>query len=86
MKAWSPGAFDHAVEFHASIRLHVNGQHGGTFSPPQTDRIWGIWGSDYNILTAIFYLLKGDYRRTKFYEAVSSSQVLGWEVPDVQTS
>ena len=26
------------------------------------DRIWGIWGSYYNIPKAIFYLLKGDYR------------------------
>ena len=28
----------------------------------QVDRIWGIWGSYYNIPKAIFYLLKGDYR------------------------
>ena len=26
------------------------------------DGIWGIWESYYNIPTAIFYLLKGDYR------------------------
>ena len=26
-------------------------------------RIWGIWGSYYNIPRAIFYLLKGDYNR-----------------------
>ena len=24
-------------------------------------RIWGIWGSYYNIPKAIFYVLKGDY-------------------------
>ena len=24
-------------------------------------RIWGIWGSYYNIRKATFYLLKGDY-------------------------
>ena len=30
-------------------------------SPPLVDRIWGIWGSYYNIPKAIFYLLKGDY-------------------------
>ena len=24
-------------------------------------RIWGIWGSYYNISKAIFYLLTGDY-------------------------
>ena len=23
--------------------------------------MWGIWGSDYNVPEAIFYLLKGDY-------------------------
>ena len=28
-----------------------------TYSPPQVDRIWGVWGSCYNILKAIFYLL-----------------------------
>ena len=33
-------------------------------SPPQVDRIWGIWGSYYNIPKAIFYLLKGDYTTT----------------------
>ena len=27
----------------------------------RSDRIWGIWGSYYNIPKAIFYLLKGDY-------------------------
>ena len=31
-------------------------------SPPRVDRIWGIWGSYYNIPKAIFYLLKGDYK------------------------
>ena len=29
--------------------------------PLKVDRIWGIWGSYYNIPKAIFYLLKGDY-------------------------
>ena len=32
------------------------------YSPPQVDRIRGIWGSYYIIPKAIFYLLKGDYR------------------------
>ena len=32
------------------------------FSPPDVDRIWGTWGSYYNIPKAIFYLLKGDYK------------------------
>ena len=31
------------------------------YSPPEVDRIWGIWGSCYNIPKAIFYLLKKDY-------------------------
>ena len=31
------------------------------YSPPEADRIWGIWRSYYNIPKAIFYLLKGDY-------------------------
>ena len=32
------------------------------YSPPEVDRMWGIWGSCYNTPKAIFYLLKGDYR------------------------
>ena len=32
-----------------------------TCSPPEVDRIWGIWGSYHNIPRAIFYLLKVDY-------------------------
>ena len=32
-----------------------------TSSLREVDRIWGIWGSYYNIPKAIFYLLKGDY-------------------------
>ena len=32
------------------------------YSPPSVDRIWGIWGSYYNIPKAIFNLLKGDCR------------------------
>ena len=32
------------------------------YSPAQVDRIWGIWGSYFNIPKAIFCLLKGDYR------------------------
>ena len=28
---------------------------------PTLSRIWGIWGSYYNIPKAIFYLLKADY-------------------------
>ena len=31
------------------------------YSPPEVNRIWGIWGSYYNIPKAMFYLLKGDY-------------------------
>ena len=32
-----------------------------TYSPPEVDTIWGVWGPYYNIPKAIFYLLKGDY-------------------------
>ena len=32
------------------------------YSPPEVDRIWGIWGSYHTLPKAIFYLLKGDYR------------------------
>ena len=31
-----------------------------TCSPPSVDRIWGIWGSYYDMPRAIFYLLEGD--------------------------
>ena len=31
------------------------------YSPPSVDRIWGIWGSYYNIPKNIFALLRGDY-------------------------
>ena len=36
-----------------------------TYSPPMSplSRIWGIWGSYYNIPKTIFYLLKGDYNQ-----------------------
>ena len=32
------------------------------YSPPQVDRIWGIWGSYCKMPKAILYLLKGGYR------------------------
>ena len=31
------------------------------YSSPLVDRIWGVWGSYYNIPKAIFYLLRGLY-------------------------
>ena len=53
----------------------MHGEHEGTPNMAQlpalalqrsrflgVDRIWGIWGSDYNIPKTIFYLHKGDYR------------------------
>ena len=40
---------------HEGLQLRV-------YSPPEVDRIWGIWGSYYNIPIAILYVLKGDYR------------------------
>ena len=39
-----------------SIRVYM------VYSPPQVDRIWGTWGSYYDIPKAIFYLLTGDCR------------------------
>ena len=43
--------------------LH-SGQCQLVYSPPLVDRIWGIWGSYYDMPKAIFYLLKGDYSTT----------------------
>ena len=45
-------------------RIHPllgGGGGGGWYSPPEVDRIWGIWGFYYNVPKAMFYLLKGDY-------------------------
>ena len=39
------------------------------YSPPQVDRIWGIWGSYCNIPKAIFYLLKEDYKSARAMQA-----------------
>ena len=36
-----------------------------TYSPPQVDRVWGIWGLYSDLPEAIFHLLKGDYRTTQ---------------------
>ena len=36
-------------------------RHHNSYSPPEVDRIWGIWGSYHDIPKAIFYLPKGDY-------------------------
>ena len=35
--------------------------HPEPYSPPQVDRIWGVWGSHYNIPKARLDLLKEDY-------------------------
>ena len=32
------------------------------YGPPKVDRIGGIWGSQYNMPKAIFYLREGDYK------------------------
>ena len=40
---------------------NLSGFKYNLYSPPQVDRIWGTWGSSYNIPKAILYLLKGDY-------------------------
>ena len=31
------------------------------YSPPEVDRIWGIWGPYYHIPKVISYLLTGDF-------------------------
>ena len=38
------------------------GDNPPDYSPPEIDRLWGIWGSYFSIPKAIFYLLKGDYK------------------------
>ena len=38
--------------------LHIPTTH--KYSPPQVDRIWGIWGSYYTVPKAKFDLLNGD--------------------------
>ena len=45
-----------AVEESADISVNEH-----YYTPPEVDRIWGIWGSYHNIPKAIFYLLKGVY-------------------------
>ena len=44
------------------------------YNPPQVDRIWGMWGSYYNIFKAICYLLKRDPKsyspKTVYFAAV----------------
>ena len=37
------------------------------YSPPYLDRIWGIWGSYYNIPKAVSFLLQGDYIVERIY-------------------
>ena len=49
---------------------------GLVFRPPQVDRIWGIKRSYYNILTAIFYLLKGGYRVLGWMSVLLCSEIL----------
>ena len=36
------------------------------YIPPSVDRIWGIWGSYYNIPKAVFYLPSRDYQDLGF--------------------
>ena len=55
-----------------SFRCHVSRR---TYSPPQVDRIWGIWGSYYNLPKAIFYLLKGEYIHLFVSEVATQNSV-----------
>ena len=48
-------------KFSVSSGLTLRGLRCWAFSPPQVDRLWGIWGSYYDIPKAIVYLLKGGY-------------------------
>ena len=42
--------------------LTLQGARGwGGYTRPELSRIWGIWGSYYNIPKARFYVLKGGY-------------------------
>ena len=45
------------------------------YSSPEVDRIWGIWGSYYNVPKATFYLLKGHYMFS-ILESFSSQSAL----------
>ena len=49
-----------------NVTLIAGAEGGGggerIYSPSFVDRIWGIWGSYYNIPKAIVYLLQADYR------------------------
>ena len=53
----SEGGFRYTIMYAKQHYLHFL----GFYSPAKVDRIWGIWGSYYNIPTAIFFLLKGVY-------------------------
>ena len=64
-------AFGHGASYLSSPGISFLGaeacsclQRSGfcAYSPPYLDRIWGIWGSCYNIPQAVFYLLKGNVR------------------------
>ena len=46
-----------------------NGKENGNYHLGFRGRIWGIWS--YNIPTAIFYLLKGDYIPTSTQIVIS---------------
>ena len=50
----------------------MNARCPSVYSPPEVDRIGGIWGSYYNISKAIFYLLKGDYSILKVATRLSA--------------
>ena len=51
-----------------------------TSSPPEVDRIWGMWGSYYNIPKPLFYLLKEDYSlsRSALYSNCVSKPKSRW--------
>ena len=54
------GGVDENGAFWSSVRRVMLSKVPG-YSHRELDRIWGIWGSYYNIPAAIFCLVKRDY-------------------------
>ena len=50
----------HITERRASVEIPSLSIKSGTYSPPQVDRKFDIWGSCYKKPKGIFYLLRGD--------------------------
>ena len=70
--ASTAAAADAAEASSAALAASTGCGEAYDYSPPQVDRIWGIWASYYNRPKAIFYLVKGDtiLRTRVVYEAI----------------